>query len=535
MTEQRFDLFIEQNNSTKSTESLVRDVLALLGDNSPRLEFKLSEALLFNNGMTAIYDNITAEEAECLVKRFATLDVMCGLRPTLDLVSKEEEAKPEGISNLSPNDIYTCPACAHQQPKVKEEENRLDACEVCGIVGARYKHKSSQPRPKPSSADADKMRPDIERAQRIREVLERAKQEEAAILQAEAKHFATHHAKHEAKKPPLLLIASVVAFLVMLGWYFWQAQQTTAETAANTSSHLISIKKATKLAGNPPQAPPAAPWADANTIKTYQTVLTNALQRDIQATNSNDGQTQQAQQISQAQTILIEMERKAVLPTRFAFAQSVHMENRRRLLQFLRLGDLKLSDTILSKVSDVYPRTLLQLDIATWQISRQQRGARSTLQNMETNLAQLQDPQQQALIHQALARAYGLQHDWQIAAQHLNNAISQAASLPKPLERFNLLIRLANESTLLGQPSVAKQLLSDIHNQIKTLPAQATELRAAVLAYLAEGYALQGNFETANQIAQTISNPTTQQTLVELLQQTQLAQSQSPVQTAAQP
>ena len=61
-----FDLVVTGHSSDKSVEALVRDVLTLLDDNSPYLEFKLSDALLFNNGMVSIRENISQAEAEAL-------------------------------------------------------------------------------------------------------------------------------------------------------------------------------------------------------------------------------------------------------------------------------------------------------------------------------------------------------------------------------------------------------------------------------------------------------------------------------------
>lgn len=123
-----FDLVVTGHSSDKSVEALVRDVLTLLDDNSPYLEFKLSDALLFNNGMVSIRENISQAEAEAISQQLSTLHIKCAVRPTLQLVPLEENNQPTGP-------LYTCPACKHQQIQTKEHNEK---CEACGVIGDSF-------------------------------------------------------------------------------------------------------------------------------------------------------------------------------------------------------------------------------------------------------------------------------------------------------------------------------------------------------------------------------------------------------------
>ena len=197
---QLVDLVVVGHTSEKSVETLVRDILTLLNDHSAHLEFKLSDALLFNNGMVSIRDNIGIDEAQAISQKLSTLGVQCLLRPTLQIVPKDLE-----IDDTSEAAIYTCPACGHKQAKLKTSATgRMDACEACGIVGERYQQKQRFQQ----VVQSESQRNDNERAKRIREVLERAKLDEEAMLQQEArKHLGL------AEKPDNIgiKIAGVVA------------------------------------------------------------------------------------------------------------------------------------------------------------------------------------------------------------------------------------------------------------------------------------------------------------------------------------
>ena len=135
MTEQLFDLVVVDYPSSKNIDALVQSIMQMLGEQSPRLEFKLSEALLFNNGMTSIREGLTESEAEDLRKNLAMLGIDCDLRPTLQLVAKDSEEEQDVA-------LYTCPACGHIQPKVKENNKNLSiSMEAYMLLGKHQEDK----------------------------------------------------------------------------------------------------------------------------------------------------------------------------------------------------------------------------------------------------------------------------------------------------------------------------------------------------------------------------------------------------------
>ncbi|QLQ33227.1 MAG: hypothetical protein HZT40_18345 [Candidatus Thiothrix singaporensis] len=218
-SQQLFDLVVTGHRSDKPVEALVREILTLLDDHSPHLEFKLSDALLFNNGMTSIRDGVTHEEAEDIRQRLLTLNVDCDIRPTLQIVPKEAEI------SVAETAVYTCPACGHQQPKRPPSDGRLEACEACGIVGERYQKGQRLQQ----VMESEKHRHENERSKRIREVLERAKQEEEALLQQEARRRLGLTEK--PNRIGLKIAAAVAAISIGLGAVYYLNQPSPEELA----------------------------------------------------------------------------------------------------------------------------------------------------------------------------------------------------------------------------------------------------------------------------------------------------------------
>lgn len=524
MAEQLYDLFIEENNSTKSEETLVRDILTLLGDeDNPRLEFKLSEALLFNNGMTSICECVTEAEAEAFRTQFATLNVQCGIRPALQLVAKEEDVAEEQAANA----VYICPACGHQQPKLKDTSNRLDACELCGIVGERYKLKDRRA----SVLEDERHKLDMERAQRIREVLERAKVEEETMLREEARRQLGVVKEDKNVTPWVVGFATALTLMLTVLYHYNQltpeevaqreaqaiAEKAAQEAAAEKKLH-DALDKAKELASKialPASSSDPEPTQDEQSKQ--QSKMTTALKTDAQtAENPNDAKERHIHEET-SKAALTEMESNKLVPPRFDITQDQHAENRRRIQQLLKLDEADLANTIIGQVKEPYPRTLLQLDIAEWQIQHaQHNNAQKTIAGIEQELQQTHDPTQQALILGTISKANLLMNEWEKAGQSLQQASEKAAALPTVSERLNLMVRLANEQALFGNQIAAQQVLQDAGQLMQKLP-QGVEPRSSISCHLASGYAMLGDFTAADNLLKQVEDPAKRQKLAEFI------------------
>ncbi|MGB1011819.1 MAG: hypothetical protein ACPGVP_19055 [Thiolinea sp.] len=177
MAEARFDLVILHHTSDKTVENLVQELLIILdkvGD--PYLEYKLSEALLFEQSSSAILDNISREEGERYQDSFRQLNVETELRPTLQLVSKEQPASEED------NEKYTCPACNYTQPKQASAE-AMNICNRCGVVGEKLQKNQR----KQEVYEAEKRKLEQTQNKNMHEATERARHDEEEKLRKEAR------------------------------------------------------------------------------------------------------------------------------------------------------------------------------------------------------------------------------------------------------------------------------------------------------------------------------------------------------------
>lgn len=193
--EELFDLVVTGHNSEKSVEALVRDVLDLLDDHSPYLEFKLSDALLFNNGMVSIRENISEADAQALSEQLNTLAIHCAIRPTLQLVPKDDEI------NQPSAPPYTCPACKHTQVQTKEINEK---CEACGVIGDHFLRTQRMK----DAVEMERQKYDTELAKSIKEAHQRAQQEEADALYREARR---QLGADDPSSDPKLKIAAIIA------------------------------------------------------------------------------------------------------------------------------------------------------------------------------------------------------------------------------------------------------------------------------------------------------------------------------------
>jgi hypothetical protein len=553
-SQQLVDLVVVGHSSDKSVETLVGDILTLLNDYSAHLEFKLSDALLFNNGMVSIRDNISTAEAESISQKLATLGVTCELRPTLQIVPKdaeEEQAEPSS---------YTCPACGHEQAKLKENHNgRLDTCEVCGIIGERYQKKQHLKQ----VMQTESQKHENDRTKRIREVLEKAKLDEEALLREEARQRLGISEKSE--KIGLKIAAAISALSIGLGGLYHynqsnseerpqQAEVVDKETKAESNkTPTIAINTAlekAKAIANKQRNMPADPFAEQDITSATSEIseerqaqitfaeqditsatseiseerqiqITEALKTDTQRPETPAEATEKKVKTDLSRTAIVEMEGQQLTPTRFQISLDEHAENRRRIQQLLKLDEIELTNTIIERTPEAYPRTLLLLDIVEWQIQHQQlANARKNIAHIEQELTKTNDITQQALILGAISKTHLLMDEWEPAGQSLQQALTKAAALPRPVDQVTLLARLANEQALFGNQIASRQVLESATKVSAMLP-EGVEPRSTSFVQIASGYAMLTDFAEANKLLSSVEDPNKRQKLAEFIDKLQ--------------
>lgn len=551
MAEPLVDLIVVEQISSKSTEALVTDIQQILGDDSARTEFRLSEALLFNSGMASICEGLTEEQAQALSDQLATIGVICTTRPTLQLVAKATE--DENASTA----IYTCPACGHTQPKVKEnQQNKLDICESCGIVGERYQQKKR----KTQIFQDEKQKFEQSRADRIREVLEKAKLAEEAMMREEARRQLG--ILNSDNHLPKIVVGFVVVLLGLGGLYYYnnlppdktvenaeklaeqeasKQDELSAQALEKNQAKLLEIgeKLSEKLPSNlsvansdaiierandrENAAASQAVFADQVNAekKAVSAKLTAALKDDIQKPKTLQAiQEKKVREVASTEVIRAVEVAQVSLP-RLPISADEHAENRNRLKQLLRLDEMDLAETIISKVTIPYARALLLLDVVDWHLQNQRRDlALKFVERLNTELKQTPEVEQQILIMGAISKAHLSLDEWDLAGTTLQQAISVSAKIPALPNQINALTRLANEQSLFGNQIASHQILEQASKLAMTLPS-TPEPRSTVFSQLVSSYAVLTDFSEANKLISEIKDNTKKQKMVEFIDKLQ--------------
>ncbi len=386
MTEKLYDLVVIGHTSDKPLDSLIKAILTLLGDNSPKLEFKLSDALLFNNGMASIKEAINLEQAQAIQQKLRSLQVECDIRPTLQLVEKEAE-----VVEVS-KEVYTCPACGHQQPKMRNVSgsSQLEACEQCGIVGERFEYNKKRQ----EVLQRERAKLETERARQLRDTLERAKLDEEEHLRQEAKRKLG--VANASDKSVVIKVAAALAVLAIgLGSIYYLSQPTEEEIAAQEAEAIKAkaeakakiaksmaevMNQAQKLTSgmggiDPAElnAHPVAEMQDESTLaevekpEERQAKMVTALKKDNEAPKDEalkpDIEREKKVQDTMHTEVVAQNEQQKIITPRFLVPLDQQVENKRRIQQLLKLDEIDLADSIVQKTADAYARTLLILDI----------------------------------------------------------------------------------------------------------------------------------------------------------------------------
>ena len=232
MSNPHFDLVILHHSSLQPIETLVRDLLAVMNkQGDPYLEYKLSEALLFEESRTAILENLTREQGEHYQRRFREFLIETELRPTLQLVAKNtQESNSDDAASQ-----YTCPSCGHVQPKAKEGMN---TCGNCGLVGEKFA--KQQKREEVYLREKRKLQDSQDKD--LKEAQERAGYEAEERLRKEARE----RLGLEKKRRPLdILVGTTVVILMGVAGYFINQTLSTPEAAGAAGSKGKATDSAT--------------------------------------------------------------------------------------------------------------------------------------------------------------------------------------------------------------------------------------------------------------------------------------------------
>ena len=404
----------------------------------------------------------------------------------------------------------------------------------------------------------EKAKLENERARQLRDTLERAKLDEEENLRQDAKRK-LGIAQTNDKTIAIKIAAAIAVLAVGLGGIYYAFQPSEEEIAAQaaeaekakaeakaklakTMSQVITqaqefangngASDQTLVAGHPvEEMKDESTLAETQKPEEREAKLVTALKKDNETTpaeekpKSAEELAKQAQLKQEHETLrdeaVTQNEQQKVISARFQVPLEQQTENKRRIQQLLKLDEIDLADSIVQKTDDAYARTLLILEIIDWQLQHQQKeSALKNIARIEKELADSQDPAQQALINGSLTRVHLLMNEWQTAGKTLADAVGLAKSLPQLPDQVLLITRLANEQALFGNQVAAKQLLTEasaLAKQIPIDPKAPAEPISTVYSHIAYSYAMLSAFAEANDFMKKINDATKRQKMAEFI------------------
>ncbi|MGB2746708.1 MAG: hypothetical protein WBC34_00820 [Thiofilum sp.] len=514
---QLYDLVVTGHTSELKVADLVQQLMTILGKKSAQLEFKLSEALIFEQNSNTALEGVSLEVAEHFQKEFGKALVTTEIRPTIQIVELE-------IEDDTPK-VYRCPACGHEQPSVKD---RLDMCDVCGVIGQRY---SSNSRLKMVMED-ERRRLAQEQAQKVRESLAKAEYQERVKL----RRTALKQLGVKEKKQWPIWGARIVGVMAVGGGTYWgylylnpptedtvvadseQASDTNktftinpALLQGNSNAKISMTDQAIALLDNGllPDAP-AITIANPEALTHSPTLNSAGVSNGVNASSTLNSTVPQfnattptvveATTLNIANTpllkthngrgfeILMKLEELGLADPRFKRSTAQHLVDKDYLDQLLSGNQWGMGKVFIDTLTDSYEQAAMY----TYALLTRPDlvNAQSISEKLQVVLQPLPPRDEQRLLLQG-ALAVVQTTEAKTSPISLNETtafkqlLGQVVNIPDPEQRIPLLMRLANEQYLFNQRLGAQQLLQLAEQE---LPSITVEKREALAAHIAASY-----------------------------------------------
>lgn len=545
---QLYDLVVTGHTSELKVADLVQQLMTILGKKSAQLEFKLSEALIFEKNSNTALEGVSLEVAEHYQKEFGKALVTTEIRPTIQIVEFEpDDDTPK---------VYRCPACGHEQPSVKD---RLDMCDVCGVIGQRY---SSNSRLK-MVMEEERRRLAQEQAQKVRESLAKADYQERIKL----RRTALKQLGVKEKKQWPIWVAMMVGVMAVGGGTYWGylylnppaentvvvASEHTPETnkaftinpallQGNSNTKVSMTDQAIALLDNG-LLPDAPTITIANPEALTQSSTLNSAGGSNGANGSNTFNSTASQfnamtpagvgvtTLNIANTpllkthngrgfeILMKLEELGLADPRFKRSTAQHLVDKDYLDQLLNNNQWGMGKVFIDTLTDSYEQAamytyalLTRPDLVnSHSISEQLQAVLQPLPPRDEQRLLLQGTL--AVIQTVEAKTPPISINETTAFKQL---LEQVVNIPNPEQRIPLLIRLANEQYLFNQRLGAQQLLQLAEQE---LPSITVAKRQTLAAYIAANYFIIEDEQSMLKVSEQVNEPSLRERLFQGVEQ----------------
>lgn len=508
-----FDLVITGHHAQTPADALAREILDLLDINDVSLEEQLTLAFQSASCSFTICQALELKAAMLWQKKLSAFAVKSELRPVEPL-----EAQVVAL------EMYSCPACRHEQTKL--DGKSIQICQVCGVAGQIDNSTEGLH----DLVYAEQQRRETEKTRAINEALKKAKYlEERRLREEELRHIKPAPAKFAQ-----LLLAVVGSFTIVVGlgiaYFFTDSQANsvgllepvttvTSETSQTNSSKQVVAMVPALDQPTEPMRPQVAVHASVEAVslpESNATVTQSTVMKTAEEPSSTDLARLPSEKLLQALESLEDIQQ--LQPQAGIASRSLRLD-RERIQQLLKMNETALISPVITAVQKPYAQSLLLLDYAQWQIQQGQAvTARETIESMRKVLASTRDIDQQVLILGALSQAYLLNADAAKAEDSLLQAIAKAAEVPKRSFQTWLLVQLANEQALMGNPAATHKLLKLAESLLPPTLVETTA-NTAKPAQIISLYALTGAFAEAKTRLNTMTDLNKRATLSAWLNQ----------------
>lgn len=542
-TDALVDLVITGHDSDHKVADIVQKLMELLGTKTPQMEYKLSEALIFEGNSSSALEGVPQAVAEKYQAVFAKLKVHSEIRPSIQILVEKEEVELE-------NKTHTCPSCEYEQPLAAEGE--MNVCDRCGIIAEKFQRNERFR----AAMEDERLKAMRHHEASVRSSVERSEQAEERALRSQAREaLGINKKKQKMSSGVIAVIASMTLAAVGVTTYQYQQELTDFFYPDENSSRPIEDINPSEYSFYPTEdgsffGIKKEDEADAiQAIKNNEIIassstlntLNKIANKQIAPANPSElgltnNQTQSYEPKTQAPSSFQAPESTSAfkddhinsttsIPSAFApnatpdkVTQLQFQEDKQYVQRLLKDNKYELAHIFIETVNSPYQQAKLYSDILQHKIKKRQTITLQdeTLQRLQQQAqpSSKQTPEQTALIAGVMSYNYQLLNDPNQAKTVLDRGVQLVEAFMTHEERVKIFLKMADEQNQFTQPKVATRLLAIAEKHIQGTPVQVQD---RYLAKVAMGYMSLNDTYNAQRVQQRIRHPETKQRLANLI------------------
>lgn len=543
-TDALVDLVITGHDSDHKVADIVQKLMELLGTKTPQMEYKLSEALIFEGNSSSALEGVPQAVAEKYQAVFAKLKVHSEIRPSIQILIEKEDVELE-------NKTHTCPSCEYEQPLAAEGE--MNVCDRCGIIAEKFQRNERFR----AAMEDERLKAMRHHEASVRSSVERSEQAEERALRSQAREALGLEKKKQ--KVSSTVIAGIAAMVIAaVGVTVYQYQEELSDFFYPTEPSIIAaedmdpneysfypdgdtfiaLKKEHEkemlhsIKNNNQRV--IAPNSTLETLtkianKQIAPVDVSGLGITKSHTNLDTSETQPSssfQTPERTSAFKDDHINSAVSPsptfvsnaTPDQITQIQFQEDKQYVQRLLKDNKYELAHIFIETVNSPYQQAKLYSDILQHKIKKRQTITLQdeTLQRLQQQAqpSSKQTPEQTALIAGVMSYSYQLLNDPNQAKTVLDRGVQLVEAFMTHEERVKIFLKMSDEQNQFAQPKVATRLLAIAEKHIQGTPIQVQD---RYLAKVAMGYMSLNDTYNAQRVQQRIRHPETKQRLANLI------------------